>query len=181
VINDQIHARVHLVADTVGGEGMLRLLTMGRAPGMPSPPNWTLHKFAPTGAAPVLEFETVNVPKVMSPWELREHLNFLLAEAAPNQPVAREVARLAFPFLHRWRALWSAHGDSESGWPSYRALLNQFVADLMAARARDLLLVNEVDFFETISSMILGVALYDRRRDTGAGEQRTAPAARANA
>jgi hypothetical protein len=180
VINDQTHARIHLVVDTVGGEGMLRLLIAGRSPGRPAP-GWAPYPLEPTGAAPGLEFETVNVPRVMSPWELREHLNFLLAEAAPNQPVAGAVAGLAFPFLHKWRALWSAYGDAEAGWPRYRALLNQFVADLKAARGRDLLLVNEVDFFETFTSMIAGVALADRRLDTNAGEQRTAPAARANA
>ena len=31
----------------------------------------------------------------MSPWELREHLSFLLAEAEPNQPIAAMVARFS--------------------------------------------------------------------------------------
>jgi Aspartyl/Asparaginyl beta-hydroxylase len=175
VINDETRARIHLVVDTVGGEGMLRLLGAGRAPGLPARPDWKAHPFGPTGEKPNLLFETVNVPKVMSPWELREHLNFLLAETAPNQPIAQDVARLASPFLHKWRALWSAFGESEAGWPRYRALVNQFVRDLKAVRADELLLVNEVDFFDTFSSMVLSVVLSDKPRDTGAGEQRTAP------
>jgi hypothetical protein len=176
VINDQTHARVHLVADTVGGDGMLRLLGAGRTPSAPTPPNWLARKVEPTGAAPALEFETVNVPKVMSPWELREHINFLLAEALPRQPIAHEVGRIAMPFLHRWRALWSAYGEDEVAWPRYRALLNQFARDLKAVRADDVLLVNEVDFFTTLQAMVLGVALADRPVASQAGEQRVMPA-----
>ena len=180
VINDQTHARVHLVADTVGGEGMLQLLMMGRTPSAPTPPNWAVRKIGPTGGNPALEFETVNVPKVMTPWELREHINFLLAEAKPRQPVAHEIGRIAMPFLHRWRALWSAQGEDEVAWPRYRALLNQFARDLKAVRADDLLLVNEVDFFTTLQSMVLSVALADKPAPQ-AGEQRIAPAARTTA
>ncbi len=178
VINDETEARIHLVADTVGGDGMLRLLSAGRAPRLPAPPNWTAQLIPPGAAAAALEFETDNVPTVMSPWELREHINFLLAETAPNQPVAQDVARLAGPFLHKWRALWSAYGECEAGWPRYRALLNQFVFDLKALRAYTLILVNEVDFFDTFRGMIFGVALSDKARDTGAGEIRTAPGER---
>lgn len=175
VINDETRARIHLVVDTVGGEGLLRLLSAGRAHGTPNPSAWTARNIGPSGVKPNLEFETVNVPTVMSPWELREHLNFLLAEAVPRQPVAADVARVASRFLHNWRALWSAYGEAEAGWPRYRALLNQFVSDLRAMRANDLLLVNEVDFFDTFQSMVVAVALSDRPRDMGAGEQRTAP------
>lgn len=174
VLNDQTHARVHLVADTVGGEGMLRLLAAGRAPSMPTPPNWVAHTYAPTGKAPNLEFETVNVPKVMSPWEIREHINFLLAECLPRQPIAAAVAQVSSVFLHKWRALWSEYGEAEAGWPRYRSLLNQFSQDLRAVRAGDLRLVNEVAFFDCISSMVLGVALSDKPR-ANVGEQRAAP------
>lgn len=175
VINDQTHARIHLVADTVGGERMLPLLASGRSPNTPAPPNWSARKIGPSGATPTLEFETVNVPKVMSPWEIREHINFLLSEAAPRQAVAGEIARVSSVFLHRWRALWSAYGEAEAGWPRYRALLSQFSQDLRAVRADDLRLVNEVSFLDCISSMVLGVALSDKPR-ANVGEQRTAPA-----
>jgi len=164
VINDETRARVHLVADTVGGEGLLQLLAAGRSPGAPAPQNWQARRFGPTGAKPALEFESVNVPKVMSPWELREHLSFMLSETAPNQPRAREIARMIGPFLHRWRALWAAYGDAEAAWPRYRALLQQFTNDLRAIGADQVLLVNEVDFFDTLSGLILAVAVADPSR-----------------
>lgn len=161
VINDQTESRIHLVADTVGGEGMLRLLSQGRSPAAPAP-NWAPRKLGPSGVRPNLEFESVNTPKVMSPWELREHVNFLLAEAVPNQAVAQRIARVSSAFLHRWRALWSAYGEDAAGWPRYRAALSQYVQDLRSVRAEDLLLVNEVDFLSSLQSMVLGVALADR-------------------
>jgi hypothetical protein len=79
------------------------------------------------------------------------------------------------PFLHRWRALWSAYGEDEAAWPRYRALLNQFTRDLNAVRADKLLLVNEVDFLTTLQAMVLGVALSDKPGAQQAGEQRIAP------
>lgn len=178
VVNDQKEARIHLVTDTVGGEGMLRMLINGRSPNKPAPQSWAPIWIPPNASAPPLEFETVNVPAVMTPWELREHINFLLSETIPRQPIATDVARVAFAFLHRWRALWSAHGESQAAWPLYRALLNQFAADLRAVRADELVLVNEIDFYETISGMVLASALADRPRSK-AGEVRQAPARQA--
>lgn len=161
VINDESRARIHLVVDTVGGDSMLRLLSASRAPNAQAN-GWAPQMIAPSNAPSALEFETVNTPSVMCPWELREHINFLLAETAPNQPMMADVARVSGIFLHRWRALWAAFGDADAGKPRYRALLNQYVNDLRAARAQDLLLVNEVDFNEAFSGMILGSALSDR-------------------
>lgn len=158
VVNDHARARIHLVVDTVGGEDMMGLLASSRAPDRP-PSNWSARRVAFTGSPPPLEFESVNVPKVMSPWELREHLSFVLSEAAPNQPAAADVARVASTFVHKWRLLWAVYGEAEAGWPRYRALLARFEQDLVAAHAGDLILVNEVDILETIRGMILSSAL----------------------
>jgi Aspartyl/Asparaginyl beta-hydroxylase len=164
VINDQTHARIHLVADTVGGDRMLQWMAQGRMPDRAPPAGWSPRVVAPGAERAHIDFETLNVPVVMSPWEIREHLNFLLAETAPNQPSVTEVARLASRFAHGWRAVWSAHGENEAGWPRYQALLDGFMRDLKAARAGDLLLVNHVDFLETVRSMVLEFALVGRNR-----------------
>jgi len=159
VTNHQHEARIHLVVDTVGGERMLQLMAQGRMPGVASPPGWAARKVAPAPDRAPLEFESLNVPVVMSPWEVREHINFLLAEAVPNQPLTVDVARLASRFVHAWRAVWSAYGESEAGWPRYQALLDAFARDLGVLRAGDLRLVNEVDFGECIRAMVLDYAL----------------------
>ena len=159
VINDQTQSRVHLVADTVGGERMYQLMANGRLPDQPAPAGWAPRPVAATLDRPALEFETRNVPVVMSPWEIREHISFLLSEAIPNQSNTVHVAQLASRFIHAWRAVWSAYGDDEAGWPRYQVLLDAFSRDLKATRANDLLLVNEVDFFETVRAMVLDFAL----------------------
>lgn len=162
VINDETRARVHLVVDTVGGEGMLQHLAGGRSPTAPTPTGWTPRLIPPSGARPSLEFETVNLPRVMSPWELREHLNFLLSETMPDQAQKAEVMRLTSVFLEKWRALWAAFGEAEIGVPRYRAILEQFTNQLVAAKAEDLILVNHVDFLQTFEGMILSSAISDR-------------------
>ena len=47
VINANDTQRIHLVADTVGGEGFWNLVTAGRAVGFPAPPNWAPRHVAP--------------------------------------------------------------------------------------------------------------------------------------
>ena len=166
VVNDQTRSRIHLVADTVGGERMLQLMAQGRVPDKSPPPGWSLRMVLPSPDWPPLEFEALNVPVVMSPWEMREHINFLLGEASPNQPVVQDVARLASRFVHSWRAVWSAYGDNEAGWPRYRALVESFLRELRASRASDIHLVNEVDFLECLRSMVLEFAVTGRERQS---------------
>lgn len=169
VINDAEHARIHLVADTVGGEGFWEMARGGRATGFPEPPNWTMRKIAPSGATCELVLESTNVSKVMSPWELREHLHFLLDEASPKQPVLAEIARAAVPFIQNWRALWSAHGEAEAAWPRYCRLIENFSRDLRAAGAERIVMRNEVDFLEAMMGMVLGVAAPGSWRAAQAG------------
>lgn len=162
VINDQTHARVHLVIDTVGGEQMLNLMAQGRMPGSAQP--WSPRQVAPSAERRAADFESLNVPVVMSPWEVREHINFLLGEALPNQPATAETARVASRFVHAWRALWTAYGESVAGWPRYRALLDVFARELRTARADDIRLRNEVDFLDCIHAMVIDYALSDDMR-----------------
>lgn len=180
VINDDTHARIHLVADTVGGEGFWSLAANGRSPEHASPPGWTARLIGPQkGATPDLDLETVNSPVVMSPWETREHVNFLLNEAVPTDPVLPEVARVSMQFVHHWRALWSTYGESEAGWPRYRAALDAFKADLQNVRAERLRLRNTASFAVAMFNIVINPALADQSRDAGAGEQREDPTAAA--
>lgn len=159
VINDAERARIHLVADTVGGEGFWNLVSRGRATGFATPGNWAPANIAPASGDVTLEFESVNVPAVMSPWELRDHINFLLAEAAPHQSMLSEIMRVTIPFLQNWRALWSAHGDAEVAWPRYRKLIEILLTELTAAQADRLVLRNDIDFLSALKSMVFTVAL----------------------
>jgi hypothetical protein len=179
VINDAVQARIHLVADTVGGDGFWELVSTCRSATHPTPPGWTARPVAPDAAAPpaVLPLETVNVPVVMTPWEAREHTNFLYAELAPNQPAAAAAYAATSRFLHVWTGLWAQHGEDRAGWPAYRAALDRLGNELRKARAETLQLRNGALFLTVLFNLVADPALADHERAYVDGERRDDPAA----
>lgn len=176
VENADERKRIHLVADTVGGAGFWDLAAAGRAIGFPSPRNWTPRKVVPA-ETPIdaLDLESVNAPKVMSPWEVSDHVNFLLGDAAPNQPALPATRQAAAQFVHKWRALWSAYGEAEAGWPRYRAALNEFIETLKRAQAHTIRLRNRTVFMNALAYLVLAPALADKPRNFAVGELRENP------
>jgi hypothetical protein len=171
VVNDAERKRIHLVVDTVGGEGFFKLAAGGRLPEQANP-TWAARKFEPTGATiDQLEYESQNLPTVMTPWEIQGHIDFLFREADQKHPQFMAVAHAASHFAHVWRALWSTFGESKLGWPRYRQALDAFTAQLKETRANEVKLRNGADLFATISTIIVLPALADRR-DDAAGETR---------
>jgi hypothetical protein len=125
VINAADDERIHLVADTVGSGGFWELVNRGRAPGHGAFSGWHAELVVPsTALSAPLRYESVNVPEVMTPWELREHLLFLLGEARPHPQLALAQQAVA-AFLGTWQALWAEHGSAPAGQPAYRQALNQ--------------------------------------------------------
>ena len=154
VINDDSRQRIHLVADTVGGERFWDLAARGRTPGQASPSGWAAARvaFDPARRA-TLDFESVNVPRVMSPWELREHLGFLLNDTEPH-PRLPAVQQVLLRFSRRWHVLWSCHGEDAAGWPRYRKLRDALMAELQAAGLGELRLKNEVKLERGLSMIV---------------------------
>ena len=176
VENADDRKRIHLVADTVGGEGFWNLAAGGRAVGFPSPPNWAPRPIAPSGSdIDKLEFETTNAPVVMTPWECSDHINFLLNESDPNQPAMPAVRQAVGRFLHVWRALWSTYGEAREGWPRYRRALSQFNEDLKAAHAHTIRMRNRTLFMTSLGYLVLAPALADTPRNFNIGELRENP------
>jgi len=159
VLNAGQETRIHLVADTVGGERFWDLLAQARPPGQRGP-EWQPRLVPPQPGkpAPVLDFETFNAPKVMSPWELREHIVFLLGETVPD-PRLGPVQQALLRFSRRWQALWAAFGDSGEGLARYRRLLDGVAAELEALGAGQLGLKNELGFLQVLHVQVLGMAL----------------------
>lgn len=173
VINPVAQERIHLVADTVGGEAFWDLAERGRTSGRGNFRDWRMEDCAPAdilGMPANLALETVNVPQVMTPWELRNHLQFILDHVEPH-PRAAVVERQAARFIANWQALWARHGESRDGWPAYRAALDAFTRH-MENEGTALRLVNGMRFMATLRSMVLGVALADRGQQPPIGEQR---------
>lgn len=175
VVNANDTQRIHLVADTVGGEGFWNLVTAGRAVGFPAPPNWAPRHVAPgDGDIGKLDLESVNAPMVMSPWEASDHINFLFSEADPAQPAMMGVRQATAHFLHNWRALWSVYGEAPEGWPRYRRALQHFTEELKAAQAHTIRLRNRALFMDSLTYLVLGNALADSRQ-AEVGELRANP------
>ncbi len=173
VINDAERSRVHLVVDTVGGGDFWEILERGRTPNQADAPGWAPRRVAPFGARlSDLDLEKHNVPAVMTPWEARDHINFLLAETDANQPAYEPVQRATERFLHAWRGLWSTFGDSRDGWPRYRRTLDAFVDALRAARADTLRMRNKGRFVDSLFSQVVNIALADKSPDNRSGETR---------
>lgn len=161
VINAADDERIHLVADTVGSGEFWELVNRGRAPGHGAFPGWHAGLIGPTPAPASLRYESINVPEVMTPWELREHLFFLLGEVRSHPQLAAAQQAVA-TFLSAWQALWAEYGTSSDGWPAYRQVLDRF-EQAMERHAVSLQMVNGALFMNTLRGMVLRVALADRR------------------
>lgn len=177
VLNEGDNVRIHLVADTVGGDGFWELMANSR-PHHVGSNGWNVRQVRPhDGAAPELQFESVNTPRVMSPWELHSHLSFLFSELKPQQPLAGELQRTVLGYLRRWQALWSRHGDAPQGHADFRALLDEWIVEMRRFRG-ELTLHNDLDFHKVAMIMVLHSACTDASTPVVFGEPRDAPGKR---
>lgn len=125
VVNDAAESRIHLVADTVGSQSFWDLVDAGRT-AESADPAWSARRVAYDPAAePSLAFESVNVPKVMNPAELREHIAFVFSETEPS-PQVQALGKTTARFTTEWRALWARYGEDDAGLPAYEAALGAF-------------------------------------------------------
>jgi hypothetical protein len=145
--------RIHLVLDTVGGERL-----------------WDLVEQAQSGSASVkmllpgerqnreLQFERVNTPKVMSPWEMRCHLAFLhenLAPHAQRDSVEKSLDR----FLTKWTAAWSRFGTADEGLSTYEGLIAEVREKLAAFDLSQIRLANGVLLVRCLEELIFKKAV----------------------
>ena len=151
VHNDDDRARIHLVADTVGGPRFWQHMRQAR-PHDREITGWKPTPVSRAPATPELDYETYNLPSVMSPWEVREHLAFLVGEAQPDEGVQAFAQGVVAPFAREWHALWAKHGDSGKGLDEYRALRDQFRAQL--PRFESLRLANGILLVKAVSAIV---------------------------
>ncbi len=146
--------RVHLVIDTVGGRGLWELIEQAQSQ---TPPEPRLFNPSEGTGAPVL-FEQVNLPKVMSPWELRCHIAFLESEALAHprlDSVLRRLDRLVF----EWGAAWAAYSDSDEGVPIFQKLLRGMAQDLGRLDGQDILMSNGLPLYHVLGRLVFEVAI----------------------
>ena len=154
VVNDNSQSRVHLVADTIGGEQFWTWFRQAK-PAHLKLPDWHVKNISKSDSDHVgkkLRFETSNVPNVMTPWEMREHFSFLFGEAAPH-PHLGEVANFTFGFCTSWQALWTEYGDDSAAYPVYRELRDKYLFEI--APYTDIFLQNGYGFVAALGQALV--------------------------
>jgi hypothetical protein len=149
VRNDAVRARIHLVADTIGGDGLLTLIEQGRSPREPRP-DWTPRRLA---------YESRNTPTVMTPWEMRDHLGFLMTEAPRADPRVPAIGQVINRLRVNWHALWARSGDDPAARPEYAALLAEAWPKLESLGVNNLPLANGMSLGRCLRALIFESAL----------------------
>ncbi len=169
VLNDAVESRIHLVVDTVGGSRFWDLVAQGRMHGAPSPENWQprMVRLQP-GVVPTLALERVNVPGVMTPWELNAQLGLLFNDVVPH-PELQRVQQIASRFVRNWRGLWAQYGESEQGKPHFRAEFDKFLADARLP-GPPIVLRNGVNWHNALTTRVSLAAVGDETPQRGNGE-----------
>jgi hypothetical protein len=159
VLNDAEDARIHLVADTVGGDHFWGLVGAGRDHNRRAfAGQWAPQKLDPGNPGePRLLFETTNVPVVMTPWELTSRIGFIIGDAIPH-PALPQLRQAAAQFCRHWQALWAAYGERSEGWPVYRQAIELFMQQVNEF-GRAVILQNEILFASAMQTLVGKVAV----------------------
>jgi Aspartyl/Asparaginyl beta-hydroxylase len=156
VRNGGSEKRVHLVLDTVGGEGFCKIIDEARAGA--APPAQAM-KPGTIPASSNIRYENINTPTVMSPWEVRCHSRYLLDRVASSSPVVAAVTQRLDRFGDEWMGIWSNAGAAEDAYPDYRRLVAAVQADLRALGAEAVLLNNSSPLLRALSESIFKYAV----------------------
>jgi hypothetical protein len=151
VVNDATQARIHLVCDTVGGGRFWQLVAQGR-PHDASKASWRPAVVEPGDGSGDLRCERVNIPVVMTPWELNSHFGLLFSDAIPHPQLAL-VRHSAMRLVQQWQGLWAAYGDHEDGHALFRETLRRFFDEIKPASPQ-LRLRNELLLYNVMVAVI---------------------------
>lgn len=157
VLNDAVQSRIHLVCDTVGGGAFWDLVGHGR-PHDADIPGWQPRRVVPDPAAPAdFACEAVNLPTVMSPWELGQHLSFLLGECLPH-PQLPQLQQHTARLMRQWKGLWAQYGDAAEGRASFRAAIDAYALSVRPL-AQGVMLRNEMPWLQVMTVMLARTAV----------------------
>jgi hypothetical protein len=150
VQNKGSERRVHLVLDTVGGQ---KLWDLVEAVSTVDPRDVPIREHE-SQARPELAFEQFNRPKVMSPWEMKQHIDYVLDHAPPEARGSLLAKRLD-RFVTGWHAAWSQFGTSDEGLPTYHSLIQQMRSELASLNAQQIKLQNEQGLGFVLDALVL--------------------------
>jgi hypothetical protein len=145
--------RVHLVLDTVVTDHLWDMIAAAQSD---SPPEPVL--IPKGGTAEPLLFEQVNAPEIMSSWEVRCHVAFVLDQATDHPLLDRVKARLD-RFMDAWSSLWALFGTSHEGVPYYHSLLTEEYRKLQDMGASEVRLSNGFRLMAVLHQLVFVMAI----------------------
>jgi hypothetical protein len=152
VENKGSEQRIHLVLDTVAGGNI-------------SP--WIASALARVDARLVgpgdgerrpLRFEKMNTPAVMSPWEVRCHVAFLVEHAKPD-PRLDPIFKRIDQFVDDWTSIWAEFGPDDGERATYAELIDKVRSDVIRLGSREVTLKNDWPLHAVLESLILQMAV----------------------
>jgi len=158
VANDGTTKRVHLVLDTVGSGPLWDLVEQAKAA-----PDATPKEHKPgDSAGRELRFEQHNVPKIMSPWEMRCHIDYVREQIPPSPVVAQVFAELD-RFATAWAGAWAQYETSADGIPAYNQLIVEAQQGLKRIGGGQLQISNGLPLYGVLTALIFRMAVPDPR------------------
>jgi len=153
VANRGSETRVHLVLDTVGSGRLWDLIKAANG-------NEIEAKVINPTDKPVrsLDFEQVNAPPVMSPWEMKAHVAYI-ADWTDQQPGLSEAMVVLDRFIMVWSGTWARYGISEPGLPHYLAHLTEVRAALAELDGPEVRMRNGRPLLGSVDQFILTNAI----------------------
>jgi hypothetical protein len=158
VVNDGPTKRVHLVLDTVGSGPLWDLVEQAKAAPDATP---AMHEPGDS-AGRELRFEQHNVPKIMSPWEMRCHINYVRQQIAPSPIVAQVFAELD-RFVSGWGGAWAQYETSADGIPAYQQLIVEAQQGLKRIGGGQLKISNGLPLYGVLTALIFRMAVPEPR------------------
>lgn len=168
--------RVHLVLDTVGGERIWDRVNRAQTAGLLETTPDSLRPGQ--GKGEPLLFEQQNAPTVMTAWEMKAHIEYLVGHVLPD-PRLEAVMRRLDKLLNCWGAAWAQFGAGDGGFPTYRQLIATASQDLDAIGGGQIALQNGRPLLFVLSQMVFATAVPWRTDDSaiasnGVGSRRLA-------
>ena len=174
MLNDSDASRIHLVVDTVGGSGFWDMVARGRAHGIPMRADWKPRQVLPQQGVQVeFPLESINMPAVMTPWEMNAHFGLIFSDAV-SHPQLPQLQLLAAQLVRGWRGLWAQYGSDPAGYPAYQKLIDQFAVQA-GPLANPLHLGNGGSLAASLSNLIVQSALRKEPASGNGGNGRASP------
>ena len=152
VRNNGTQRRVHLVLDTVGG-GKLWDLVQAATTGIQHQASLSVRPTSVANSTPLV-FELLNRPKIMSPWEVERHVNYIF-DHAPADARNGSIARRLDHFISDWHAAWARFGTADDGLETYLTLIDRMRGELQTSNATHIRLRNNQALDFVIDALVL--------------------------